>query len=604
MPAPPPMPPMTTRPELRGHFGMVASTHWIASAVGMSILERGGNAFDAAAATGFTLQVVEPHLNGPAGEVPIIFQPAGAHPVVLCGQGPAPAAATPEAFAGHERLPGAGVLAACVPGAFDAWLLLLRDHGTLSLREVLSPAIGYAQRGYPMLPQIVDKIASVREVFSRLWPTSARMWLPGGAPPPVDSLHRNPVLADTYQRLLEESEAAASGREARIDAARRHWREGFVAEAILQFLAEPVPDAEGEPRRGLLSGDDLAGWSASYEAPASVEYAGLTVHKTGPWGQGPVFLQQLRLLEALDIGGADVCSAEFAHHVTEAAKLALADREAWYADPAFADVPMDTLLSRDYAAIRAELVGKSASLELRPGTPGGRAPFVVPPRLIGETAVASGASGEPTLGSSDTPGTPAEHRGDTCHLDIVDSWGNMISATPSGGWLASSPHIPALGFPLGSRAQMFWMDPRSPSVLAPGKRPRTTLSPTLVTREGTAVMALGTPGGDQQDQWSTNFFLRVVHGRMNLQQAIDAPMFHNNSFPSSFYPREMAPGELVVESRLGEEAIAELRRRGHRVTVSGPWSLGRLAAVARDPESGVLRAAANPRGNQGYAAGR
>ncbi|WP_017558371.1 gamma-glutamyltransferase family protein [Nocardiopsis baichengensis] len=594
----------TTRPEVRGTFGMVASTHWIASAVGMSVLERGGNAFDAAVAAGFTLQVVEPHLNGPGGEVPIVFQAAGERPAVLCGQGPSPAAATPEAFGDAERIPGSGVLPACVPGAFDAWALLARDHGTLPLRDLLGPAIGYARSGYPLLPQITDKIAGVRDIFLEHWPTSARVWLDrGGAVPSPRGLHRNPLLADAYERLLTEAEDAARGREGVYDAARRVWREGFVAQAIVDFLADPPPGGTGEPQRALLTGDDLACWSATYEEPASLEYNGLTVHKTGPWGQGPVFLQQLRLAEALGTGDADPLSADFVHLVTEAAKLGFADREAHYGDPRFTDVPLDALLSPGYAAERAALVGAEASLELRPGSPGGRAPYLPDLSFEAAATAADRAGGEPTVDRSGV------QRGDTCHLDVVDAAGNAVAATPSGGWLASSPVVPGLGFPLGTRGQMFWLDPRSPSALAPRKRPRTTLSPTLVTRGGEPVAALGTPGGDQQDQWSLTLFLRLVHGgarplETDLQAAVDAPMFHTNALPSSFYPREIAPGELVVEDRLGADAIAELRRRGHRVTVSGPWTLGRVCAVVRDPGTGLLRAAADPRGAQGYAIGR
>ncbi|WP_460771313.1 gamma-glutamyltransferase family protein [Nocardiopsis nanhaiensis] len=591
----------TTRPELRGNFGMAASTHWIASGVGMAALERGGNAFDAAAAMGFTLQVVEPHLNGPGGEAPVVFKAAGERATVLCGQGPAPAAAVPEAFEGMDRIPGSGVLPAMVPGAFDTWLLLARDRGRMSLRSLLEPAIGYAGRGYPLMPQIVDKIASVQQVFTQLWPTSAELWLKGGDVPAADSFHRNPALADTYERILNEAETVGSRRDLQFDAARRIWREGFVAEAIMDFLAEPVASGDGRYHRALLTGDDLAGWSASYEDTVSVDYGGLTVHKTGAWGQGPVFLQQLRLAEALGLGGAEgpgVLSPEFVHLVTEAAKLSFADRDAHYADPLFADVPLDILLSRAYAEERARLVAAEASLELRPGSPDGREPFIPPLWLAGQTPGTDRASGEPTVDRT------GDQRGDTCHLDVVDSEGNMVAATPSGGWLASSPTIPALGFALGTRGQMFWLDDRSPGVVAPGKRPRTTLTPTLVTRGDEGVMALGTPGGDQQDQWSLTFFLRLLHGGMNLQEAIDAPMFHNNAFPGSFFPREIAPGELVVEDRVGEAAVSELRRRGHRVTHGGPWSLGRISAVSRDPESGVLRAGANPRGMQGYAAGR
>lgn len=588
----------TTRPELHGRFGMVAATHWLASGAGTAILERGGNAFDAAVAAGFTLQVVEPHMNGPGGEVPILFQAAGRPPQVLCGQGPAPAAASPEAFSGTDRIPGTGVLPACVPGAFDAWLVLLRDHGRLTLRDVLTPAIGHARDGYPLPHRAAEMLAAVRDVFAGHWPSSAELWLSGGRPPAGGSLHRNPELAATYRRIVTEAENGASGREAQIERARRLWREGFVAGAILDFLASPVPDASGEPHRGLLTGEDLASWSAGYEDPVSLEYAGRTVHKTGPWGQGPVFLQQLRILERLGIEGVSPESAEFVHLVAEAAKLALADREAWYADPDFADVPLRSLLSTDYAAARSRLVTGEAAMELRPGSPEGRAPYVVPPRLAGRTPVAPGTSGEPVVAPVDP------HRGDTCHLDVVDAEGNMVSATPSGGWFSSSPAIPGLGFPLGTRGQMFWLDPRSPGVVAPGKRPRTTLSPTLVTVAGEGVLALGTPGGDQQDQWSLTCFLRMMHGGTDMQRAMDSPMFHTTAVPGSFYPREMTPGGLVVESRFGTEAIAELRLRGHRVTVADGWSLGRLTAVARDPERMTVHAAADPRGAQCYAMGR
>ncbi|MGH8868141.1 MAG: gamma-glutamyltransferase family protein [Actinomycetes bacterium] len=590
----------TTRPELRGTFGMVASTHWLASAAGMSVLERGGNAFDAAAAAGFTLQVVEPHLNGPGGEVPVVFAPAGGRPTVLCGQGPAPAAADIATFRakGLDRVPGTGLLAATVPGSFDAWLLMLRDHGTMSLRDVLTYAIGYARDGFPVVGRIAETVAEVEKLFREDWPTSAALWLDGGMPTPGE-LFRNPVLAATYARIVEESERDASGREAQIDAARRVWREGFVAAEIAAFVRAPVRDVTGDEHAGLLTADDLATYEATYEEPVTVEHAGLTIAKTGPWGQGPVHLQQLRLLDALGVDALDVYSADFVHTVVEAAKLAFADREAWYGDPNRVDVPLDALLSPEYAAERAKLVGAQASYDLRPGSPDGREPRMaalagaVVDDMPGLTAI-----GEPTIAPSGVT------RGDTCHVDVVDRWGNFVAATPSGGWLHSSPTIPALGFPLGTRAQMFWLDESSSSALVPGTRPRTTLTPSLALRDGEPVLAYGTPGGDQQDQWSLTFLLRLVHGGLDLQQAVDAPMFHTNGFPSSFYPRQTVPGEVLAEDRLGDEVLDDLERRGHRVTRSEPWSLGRLSAVGRDPETGVLTAGANPRGMQGYAVGR
>ncbi|MBO0774665.1 MAG: gamma-glutamyltransferase family protein [Actinobacteria bacterium] len=598
----------TTRPQLAGTFGMVASTHWLASAAGMAVLEKGGNAFDAAVATGLVLQVVEPHLNGPGGEVPVIGYAADGGVFVLDGQGPAPQAATVDVFAGLglELVPGSGLLAACVPAAFGTWMLLLARHGSLPLREVMSYAIGYARDGYPVVPGISAGIGSVAGLFREHWPSSAEIYLAGGVPEP-GSRFANPVLAGTYQRILAEAEAAGPERERQIEAARTAFYEGFVAEAIAGFLKQAeVLDVTGERHRGLLTGDDLAAWRAGVEKPASLDYQGLTVCKTGPWGQGPVFLQQLALLAGFGLDRMEPGGAEYIHTVTECGKLAFADREAWYGDPQFADVPLDDLLSPGYADSRRALVGAAASGELRPGSPGGRTP-VLPGYATGAVRTELGlGTGEPTVETAgdDRPVPHPAFRvpGDTCHLDVADRFGNVVTATPSGGWLQSSPVIPGLGFCLGTRAQMFTLTPGLPNTVAPGKRPRTTLSPTLVLRGGEPWLAFGTPGGDQQDQWTLGFFLSHVHFGRNLQEAIDAPAFHSRHFPASFYPRDSAPRALDVEERVGAAVIAELRGRGHDVTVRPPWSLGRISAVAR--RDGMLYAAANPRGMQGYAAGR
>jgi gamma-glutamyltranspeptidase / glutathione hydrolase len=611
----------TTRPELAGTFGMVASTHWLASAAGQAVLEQGGNAFDAAVAAGLVLQVVEPHLNGPGGEVPIIgFDARQGGPFVISGQGPAPRAATLGAFAALDvdLIPGNGLLAACVPGAFGAWMLLLRDHGVARLRDVLRYAIEYAGGGYPLVANVSHAIEGMAPMFREHWPSSAEVYLPGGQVPAPGARFSNPQLAATYQRLLAEAEAASPDRDQQIEAARDLFYQGFVAEEIARYLdfAE-VMDVTGRPNRGLLAYDDLAAWRPAVEAPVTFDYAGLTVCKTQPWGQGPVFLQQLALLDGFDLAGMAPGSAEFVHTVAECAKLAFADREAWYGDPAFTDVPLAALLSPDYAGQRRRLVGEQASADLTPGAPLG--PDGPQPRLpafarSAAPAPEGGATGDPGLNPGAMPpidpstGEPTGQtmgigrRGDTCHVDTADRWGNMVSATPSGGWLQSSPVIPALGFCLGTRAQMFTLDPGLPATLAPGKRPRTTLSPGLALRDGEPYLAFGTPGGDQQDQWSLHFFLNHVHFGMNLQQAIDAAQFHTRHFPSSFYPRESAPRTLDIEARAGEATVAGLRRRGHQVTVAAPWSLARVSAVAR--RGGLLYAAANPRGMQGYAAGR
>src|SRR5258705_157984 len=497
----------TTRPELAGTFGMVASTHWLASAAGMAILESGGNAFDAAVATGLVLQVVEPHLNGPGGEVPVIgYSRAGGGPFVIDGQGPAPAAATLEPFGapGIHLIPGNGLLAATVPAAFGAWMLLLKQYGTLRLRDVMTYAIGYASDGYPMLGGASAVIDAMAATFTRYWPSSAEIYLAEGTPAPGGRF-ANKSLADTYIRVLAEAEAASSDRDAQIEAARRAWYEGFVAEAIDVFVASAqIMDVTGRPSRGLLAGSDLAGWHASVEEPVRFGFRGLTVCKTGPWGQGPVFCQQLAMLDGFDLEGMGPGSSALIHTVTEVAKLAFADREAWYGDPRHSEVPLADLLSPEYAAERRQLVTDQAAAGLQPGSPGGR-------------------------------------------------------------------------------------------------QPRTTLSPGMVLRDGEPYMAFGTPGGDQQDQWTVGFFLNHAVFGMNLQEAIDFPAYHTDHFPSSFYPREAFPLSLCVESRAGEGVIADLRGRGHDLSGSPPWALGRVSAARSD--RGFPYAGANARRLQGYTAG-
>ncbi|MGZ8397253.1 MAG: gamma-glutamyltransferase family protein [Rhodoplanes sp.] len=591
----------TTRPEIEGTFGVVTSTHWIATAVGMATLEKGGNAFDAAVATAFTLQVVEPHLNGPGGEAPIIlFDVRRGKPEVICGQGPAPAGAT---IAHYRRLgldlaPGTGLLAACVPGAFDAWMKLLLEYGTMRLADVLEPAIAYAREGHPLAERASATIAAVEPLFRAHWPSSAAVFLPNHAVPAPGSRFVNERLAETYARILREAETIG-GRERAIAHARKLWSQGFVADAIDRFCrTQELMDTSGECHSGVLTGHDLAGWEAGLETPLAYDYGRYTVCKPGAWSQGPVALQQLALLKGFDLDGLDVTGPDFIHTLVECSKLAFADREAFYGDPLFAAAPMETLLSDAYNDARRRLVDNAASLDLRPGSIEGFGSVIASRRVADGRAGHIGATGvgEPTVGRI------GEMRGDTVHFDIVDRAGNMISATPSGGWLQSSPTIPELGFCLGTRAQMFWLEEDHPASLAPGKRPRTTLSPTLALRDGEPYLVWGTPGGDQQDQWIPQFFLRHVHAKLNLQEAIDAPAWHSEHFPISFWPRTARPGVLVVEERVPVATRRELERRGHIVEVGPAWSEGRLTAAARD--GWKRRAAANPRGMQGYAAGR
>jgi len=592
--------PFTTRPEIEGTFGVVASTHWIATAVGMGILERGGNAFDAAVATAFTLQVIEPHLNGPGGDVPVIVHDVKrGRTEVICGQGPAPQGATIAHYRslGLDIVPGTGLLAACVPGTFETWMLLLRDYGTMRLADVLAPAVSYARNGHPLLERASATIATVEDLFRDHWPTSAAVYLPHGVVPQPGVMFRNTALADTYSRILSEAEHAGD-RVAQIEHARRSWSQGFVAEAIDHFCrTQEVMDVTGERHRGVLTGDDMANWQASVEAPLTYDYGRYTVCKAGPWSQGPVLLQQLALLKGFDLDGLDPAGPDFIHCQVECAKLAFADREAFYGDPDFVDVPMATLLSDLYNHARRKLVTREASLDLRPGHIEGYGGAVKVRRAERErSAVGSFGAGEPTVGRL------GEVVGDTVHFDIIDRDGNMVSSTPSGGWLQSSPVIPELGFCLGTRAQMFWLDENHPAALMPGKRPRSTLSPTMALRDGEPYLAWGSPGGDQQDQWIAQFFLRHVHADMNLQESIDAPAWHSEHFPISFWPRTARPGVLVVEGRVPEATIEDLRARGHEVEVGPDWSEGRLTAASRVGER--RRAAANPRGMQGYATGR
>jgi gamma-glutamyltranspeptidase/glutathione hydrolase len=613
--------PFTTRPEIEGTFGVVTTTHWIATAVGMSILEKGGNAFDAGVATAFTLQIVEPHLNGPGGDVPVIlYDVKRGRPEVISGQGTAPAGATIKYYRdelGLDLIPGTGLLAACIPGTFDTWMLLLRDYGTMPLADVLTPAIFYAKNGYPLVERISATIDMVKDQFRDHWPTSAALYLPGGKVPEPGTIFRNVKLAETYERILREAKGSG-GREAEIERARKAWSQGFVAEAIDKFCrTQEVMDTSGERHRGVLTADDMARWQATVEAPISYDYGRYTVLKAGPWTQGLATLQTLALLKGYDLDALSPTSAEFIHLQIEATKLAFADRETFYGDPKFVKVPVDVLLSDAYNGERRKLITDRASFEQRPGTiPGFGKRLDVRLADGARAAVSSSGAGEPTVGRiwthdderlPDVDATTARARagatpGDTVHFDIIDRDGNMVSSTPSGGWLHSSPIIPEIGFCLGTRAQQFWLDEEHPNALMPGKRPRSTLTPTLALRDGEPYLAWGSPGGDQQDQWITQFFLRHVHAGMNLQEAIDAPAWHSEHFPASFWPRQARPGVMVVESRVPEATIKELRARGHEVEVGPAWSEGRLTAASRVGER--RRAAANPRGMQGYAAGR
>jgi gamma-glutamyltranspeptidase/glutathione hydrolase len=600
-------PAFLARPNLEGSFGACASTHWVASTVAQSVLERGGNAFDAAVAGAFVLHLVEPHLNGPGGDLVALIRPADGSPTVLCGQGPAPRGATIAHFRdeGLAAVPGAGALAAAIPGAVDAWLLLLSDHGSWSLEDVLAYAIHYAEVGQPLGARAAAMIAEVAELFRADWPSSAACWLSDGRAPEPGTLVTNPAWAATLRRLCEEAReqaGAGASRAAVIDAGRAIWRGGFVAEAIDRFVADtPHVHSTGTVHHGVLDAEDMRGFCAHYEAPISLSFRGHEIYKAGPWCQGPALLQCLAILAEESEENLDVDTADGIHRVVETLKLALADRDAYYGD-GLAPAALEILLSDAYAQTRRAEITEQASAEIRPGH-GAGLPQAYSPPLSVAGAGESSAAGEPTVGDP-TVGAAGRTRGDTCHIDVVDRWGNAISATPSGGWLQSSPTVPELGFCLGTRLQMTFLDPASPAALAPGRRPRTTLTPTIVAGPGQRLTVLGTPGGDFQDQWQLVYLLRTLVLGMSPQAAIEAPTFHTTSFPNSFWPRTWEPAGLVIEDRVGPEVIAALKARGHAVTVTGGWELGRLSSVTRDGATGIISAAANPRGGQGYAVGR
>jgi len=575
----------TTRPVIMGRRGVVTSGHYLASAAGMRMFERGGNAVDAGVAAGLALAVLKPQDNGIGGEAPmLIHDPCTARTVAISGQGTAPARATVEWFrqARIEMIPGNGLLAAMVPGAFDAWILALQHFGTLSLSEVLAPALELAADGFAMYPALRRAILTHQDKFRTLWPTSAAIYLPGGTAPEVGDRFRQPDWAASIGGTAEAEAAALRGGATRteaLQAGRDHFYRGAIARSIARFAAETeVLDHSGRANRGLITYEDLAAYRGRIEDPVSIEYRGLRVHKCGPWSQGPAFLQQLRLLQGYDLPSLGHNSVAYIHTLVEAAKLAFADRDRYYGDPLFVEVPMDRLLSESYAAERRALIDPDrASLEIR--------------------------AGEWAQGGGMVPEDGA-HRRDTTHLDAIDGSGLMISATPSGGWMPSSPVVEGLGFPLGTRGQMFWLDPAHPSVLAPGKRPRTTLTPSLVTRDGAPEMVFGTPGGDQQDQWTLQFFLNVVEFGMDLQAALDAPLFHTDHLPSSFYPRETQLGSLAIEERVPEAVREALAAMGHRLTVAPEWGIGGQVCGARfDPASGRIEAGASPRGQVAYALG-
>jgi len=526
--------------------------------------------------------------------VPILIWSARRKQVFsISGQGCSGQACTIDWFrrAKVDPIPGDGFLPATVPAAFGTWAFALQQFGTLTLRDVLEPTMDLAEHGYPMYDVLHDALGRLARKFREQWPSSAELYLPDNRVPAVGELFRNRDFANTLKRVVDvETRERKRGRDAAIQACIDYWYQGDVAERIINYLQKTeVLDASRRRHRGLLTKDDFAAWRPTLEEPVSLRYRGLDVYKCGPWTQGPVFLQQLRLLEGFELTKLGHNSADYIHTLIEAAKLAFADRERYYGDPQFVKVPLRQLLSRSYADARRRLIDpKKASQEMRPGTL----------RENGDKGPHQGG-----WVPEDLHGLPKTFRGDTTHTCAVDIQGNMMAATTSGGWIPSSPVIPGLGFPMGTRGQMFSLDPHHANALAPRRRPRTTLTPSLVLKDGEPHMVFGTPGGDQQDQWTLQFFLNVVDFGMNLQEAIDQPTFHSVHFPSSFYPHEARAAAMVVEGRIPEATRRELAARGHRVTAAGEWAHGKVMGVRLDGRRGVIAGAVSPRQGIGYVTG-
>lgn len=528
------------RPMVMATRGVVSSGHYLATAAGLEILRKGGNAMDAAAAVGFALAVLKPHQNGIGGEVPIIgFDARSRQPFSISGNGTSPRTATIGFFRslGLSLIPGEGFLPAIVPPAVATWVLLLARYGTMRLTDVLTPAIEYAESGLPMYDSLQAAIAGSAERFRSEWPSSAETFLPDDKVSPIGTLWRQPDLGDTFKKLLD-AEHQHSDRENGLIAARERFYRGNIAEGIVRFACSTrCRDETGTFHTGLLSLEDLAAMG----------------HNT----------------------------AAYVHTVTEALKLALADREFYYGDPKFAEVPLSLLLDKSYAAERRALIDEhQASMLLRPGNQ---------QALRAESIESINRCFDPQFG-------------DTTKLEVIDAQGNMVSATPSGGWLMSSPVIASYGFPLGTRGQMFSLVPNHPNALRPGKRPRTTLTPSFAMQGGRPWMVFGSPGGDMQDQWALEFFLNVVEFGMSLQEAVEAATFWTSHAPSSFYPRQAEPGVLYTEERINGQIVSDLQSRGHIVRVAPDWSGGNALAACMTGE-GVLCAAASPRLDPAYAGG-
>jgi gamma-glutamyltranspeptidase/glutathione hydrolase len=559
--------PAAHRPTIAVTRHAIAAGHYLAATAGFAILEAGGNAIDAGCAAGLALGVVQSDLVDVAGVAPIMVYLADSREVVtIAGLGPWPKALAPDLFmrAYGGKIPK-GVLRTVVPAAPDAWITALRRWGTLSFGEVAAAAIRLARDGFPMYPLMAESLKR-HEADHRLWSSSAAIFVPSGRPPEAGELFRQTDLAGSLQYMADEERAAAGrGRMAGLEAARDAFYRGDIAKRIVAFMEE-----EG----GLLSAEDLAEYRSPVGPPERRRFGELEVFTCGAWCQGPVLLQTLALLEGVDLAALGHNSADYIHQLTEALKLAFADREAYYGDPAVVEVPVATLISTAYAALRRQ------SIRFDHASPGLPAP--------GDLGLGFGdfrpAAGDPNP------------EPDTSYVCVADRFGNLFSATPSDGSYGS-PVVPGTGLVPSNRGSQSRPDPRHPSGVAPGKRPRLTPNPALAIKGGERFMPIGTPGGDVQSQAMLQVLLnRFVFGQ-DLQRAIESPRFASYSFPSSFAPFDYYPGRLAIEARIPEPVIAELARRGHEIQrwPEWIWTAGAVCAIDLDKKRGVIEAGADPR---------
>jgi gamma-glutamyltranspeptidase / glutathione hydrolase len=566
----------TMRPEITGARGIVAGGRNFSVAAGLKMLQLGGNAVDAGVAAVFAASVVEISHFGLGGECPLMIYDAKTKKVVVVnGQGPAPKAAAPEIFKAKGKVDANGPLAATVPAVVDSLAIALSQYGTMRLAQVMAPAIEYAD-GFPMYAFLRDYLVRERKATER-WEWSKKTYYPDGRLPDVGEIFRQPNLAKTLRAIVAAESAAfqkTKDRRAAIAAGRDAFYKGPLARRIAE-----ADRAAG----GVISYEDLAGFHGRIEEPVSTSFHGYEVFKAGPWDQGPVLLQTFNILSGLDLAGMGRDSADYVHTVHEAIKLAYDDRNAFYGDPDFVKVPMRGLLSADYASARRKLIGAQAFLEHRPGDPFAFDPDVKPPANLYQPH----SQGEP----------PRAEPGDTTCVDAVDRDGNLFSATPSSGWLLGGAFIAGdTGVPLSNRMQIFDLDPVSPNVLVGGKRPRTTLTPTILLKDGKPFLAISTPGGDSQDQQIANVLLNLIVFRMGLQEAIEAPRFNSLHPFSSFDDHRSEPGVLEIESRFPAATLEELKRRGHKLRVLGPYGMPTgVVAVGVNPQTGTLRGAADVR---------